>query len=98
MSQNDSDSTCVASILDHFKRKASPNRLAVEDRTDRNRPVATKLDFDNEILDTDDNGTAKRKKLSANEMQPVSNNVSQSDHSVLGNLLPNKVILLKSIM
>ena len=83
MSKNDSDSTCVASILDHFKRKASPNRLEVEDRRDNNCPVATKLDFDNESMEAEDNCPSKKKRWSTNQI-PSEPNVSQTDHSVLG--------------
>lgn len=80
MSGNHSDSvTCVSSILNSFKRKASPNRLEVDDR---NRPVsvATKLDFDKEPEDMDESENVKRQKIGD---APVASSVTCFETSVV---------------
>lgn len=82
MSQDTSDSvTCVSTILSNFKRKASPNRLSVEE-TSRPVTVATKLVFDAEDTDIARNAIVKRKKIDSTS--------SSSNESGLNISVPGK--------
>lgn len=83
MLQNDSDSaTCVASILDNFKRKASPNRLEVDEVNRPAQSVATRLDFGNDSLERSTIEHVKRMKWSL-DGTPSTSNVSHLDVSTV---------------
>lgn len=82
MSQDNSDSvTCVSTILSNFKRKASPNRLSVEE-TSRPVTVATRLVFDAEGADVARDVNVKRKKINSTS--------SSSNESSLNISVPGK--------
>ncbi|XP_034238971.1 mitotic spindle assembly checkpoint protein MAD1 [Thrips palmi] len=83
MLRNDSDSlTCVASILDNFKRKASPNRLEVDEVNRSASTVSTRLNFGNDSFEGSMNEHVKRKKWSL-EGTPPSSDVSHLDVSAI---------------
>ncbi|KAK3912120.1 Mitotic spindle assembly checkpoint protein MAD1 [Frankliniella fusca] len=73
----DGEPTCVATILNSFKRKASPNRLVVDELNRPSSAVATKLNFDRVDIDQSEeegNSCVKKKKLSPHESSSLTNN------------------------
>ncbi|XP_026294596.1 mitotic spindle assembly checkpoint protein MAD1 [Frankliniella occidentalis] len=85
MMPNDGEPTCVAAIMNSFKRKASPNRLVVDERNRPASAVATKLDFDRGNLDLSNeevDGNVKKKKLSLHE-SPSSTSASLLDTTII---------------
>lgn len=96
MLRSDSDSTsCVASILDSFKRKASPNRLEIDEVNRPGSAVATRLNFANESLERANDEHAKRTKWSF-DGTPSASNTSQLDVSAVGMAL-NSVFLFIAV-
>lgn len=84
MLRSDSDtSSLVTSILEGFKRKASPNRLEVDEVNRNASSVSTRLNFDNESFENYHNEPAKKKKWSLDGTASPSN-VSHLDASTAG--------------